>query len=133
MNNVGLQKQNKIISKKFKRAKPHYIQNIDSHLIVKSSEIYGMIIAQIQCFFWSVFSLIHSEKYGPEKTPYLDTFYAVRLIPMAKDTLGKGALKICSKCIGEHPCRSVISARVLSCKFAAFFQNRILSSPTAIT
>ena len=27
-------------------------------------------------FFWSVFSSIRTE-YGPEKTPYLDTFYAV--------------------------------------------------------
>ena len=27
-------------------------------------------------FFWSVFSRIQTE-YGPEKTPYLDTFHAV--------------------------------------------------------
>ena len=33
--------------------------------------------------------------------------------------LGKGALKICSKFTGEHPCRSAISI----CKFAAYFQS----------
>ena len=32
---------------------------------------------QIRSFFWSVFSHIRTE-YGPEKTPYLDTFDAVR-------------------------------------------------------
>ena len=44
---------------------------------------------QIRSFFWSVFSRIRTEygeirrispnvgKYGPEKTPYLDTFHAV--------------------------------------------------------
>ena len=46
---------------------------------------------------------------------------------------GNGVLKICSKFTGEHPCRSAISinqlyrnctsARVFSCKFAAYFQN----------
>ena len=30
--------------------------------------------------------------------------------------LGKGVLKICRKCTGEHPCRSVISVN-LSCNF----------------
>ena len=47
--------------------------------------------------------------------------------------LGKGVLKICSKCTGEHPCWSVIlqfylnrsSAWVFSCKFAAYFQNTL--------
>ena len=41
---------------------------------------------QIQSYFWSVFSCIRTEygdlrstgKYGPEITPYLDTFYAVK-------------------------------------------------------
>ena len=28
--------------------------------------------------------------------------------------LGKGALKICSKVPGEHPCRSVISTKLLN-------------------
>ena len=31
---------------------------------------------QIRSFFWSVFSS-NAGKYGPEKTPYLDTFHAV--------------------------------------------------------
>ena len=35
--------------------------------------------AQIRSFFWSVFSRIRT-KYGPEKTPYLDTFHAVFLL-----------------------------------------------------
>ena len=40
---------------------------------------------QIQSLFWSVFSCIWTEfspntgKYGPEKTPYLDTFHVVTL------------------------------------------------------
>ena len=49
--------------------------------------------------------------------------------------LRKGVLKICSKFIGEHPCRSATSIKlqqlyltrtsawVFSCKFAAYFQN----------
>ena len=55
--------------------------------------------------------------------------------------LGKGVLKICRKFTGEHPCRSVISIKLLcsfialqlywnhtlawvfSCKYAAYFQN----------
>ena len=34
---------------------------------------------QIRSFFWSVFSRIRTDtgKYGPKKTPYLDTFYPV--------------------------------------------------------
>ena len=39
---------------------------------------------QIRSYFWSVFSCIrteygspNTEKYGPEITPYLDTFHAV--------------------------------------------------------
>ena len=44
--------------------------------------------------------------------------------------LGKGVLKICSKFKGQHPCRSVISTKLLcnlsawvfSCKSAAYFQ-----------
>ena len=34
---------------------------------------------QILSFFWYVFSRIRTE-YGPKKTPYLDTFHAVREI-----------------------------------------------------
>ena len=40
---------------------------------------------QIRSFFWSVFSCIRTEyagKYGPEKTPYLDTFQAVAMKKM---------------------------------------------------
>ena len=35
-----------------------------------------MKCVQIRSFFWSVFSP-NAGKYGPEKTPYLDTFHAV--------------------------------------------------------
>ena len=38
---------------------------------------------QIQSFFWSVFSCIFglkTGKYGPGKTPYLDTFHAVGIL-----------------------------------------------------
>ena len=34
--------------------------------------------AQIRSFFWSVFSRIRTE-YGPAKTPYFDTFHAVKI------------------------------------------------------
>ena len=46
--------------------------------------------------------------------------------------LGKGALKICCKFTGEHPCQSGISINLLLksyfgmvffCKFTAYFQN----------
>ena len=38
---------------------------------------------QRRIFFWSVFSRIGSNtwKYGAEKTPYLDTFHAVYMVP----------------------------------------------------
>ena len=97
-------------------------------------------------FFWSVFSRIrteygeilhtpflsvfspNAEKYGPEKTAYLDTFHAVLKIQDSdsdspldsisrssrlKEFLVKGVLKICSKFTGEYPCRSVISIKLL--------------------
>ena len=48
--------------------------------------------------------------------------------------LRKDALELCSKFTGKHSCRSVIfvywshtSAWVFSCKFAAYFQNTLLS------
>ena len=41
--------------------------------------------------------------------------------------VGKGVLKLCSRFIGHHPCRSVISnvakQLVFSCTFAEYFQN----------
>ena len=47
---------------------------------------------QMGGFFWSVFSLIwtfpsfspNAGKYGPEKTPYLDTFHAVFMLEKGK-------------------------------------------------
>ena len=38
-----------------------------------------MKCVQIRSFFWSVFSP-NEGRYGPEKTPYLDTFYAVAVV-----------------------------------------------------
>ena len=50
--------------------------------------------------------------------------------------LGKGILKICSKFTGEHPCRSVVSIKLLytltwmfSCKFAAYFRRPFIRTP----
>ena len=62
---------------------------------------------QIRSFFWSVFSHIRTE-YGPEKTPYLDTFHAViinrfisnRNIPAIPPLLVNG--KIISKFSQKH-------------------------------
>ena len=36
---------------------------------------------QIRRFFWSVFSP-NARKYGPEKTPYLDTFHTAKYSQM---------------------------------------------------
>ena len=44
---------------------------------------------QIPSFFWSVFSRIWTE-YGPEKTPYLDTFHAARYLD-----INPGDLELC--------------------------------------
>ena len=43
---------------------------------IKSLLYQSMKSIQIRSFFWSVFSP-NTEKYGPEKTPYLETFHAV--------------------------------------------------------
>ena len=51
--------------------------------------------------YFPVFSP-NTGKYGPEITPYLDTFHAV--IPLKK---GKEILKICSKFTRENPWQSV--------------------------
>ena len=40
------------------------------------SHVHCVKIIQIRSFFWSVFSRIRTE-YGPEITPYLDTFHAL--------------------------------------------------------
>ena len=38
-------------------------------------------IVQIRSFLWSAFRL-YTGKYGPRKTPYLDTFHAVVVNPL---------------------------------------------------
>ena len=80
----------------------------------------------------------NTEKDGKEKTPYLDTFHAVKYflsfsnfrlmwdIKRGRATydrsslpqvfLGKGILKIYSKFTGEQPCQSAISIKFL-CNF----------------
>ena len=45
-----------------------------------------------------------------------------------EEFLRKGVLKIGSKFTGEHPCGSVISAWVFSCKFAAYFRAPFLKN-----
>ena len=56
----------------------HFIpkQNLTLIVIIKQKQ-HGVKSVQIWSFFWSVFSRIWTE-YGPEKTPYLDTFQAVQ-------------------------------------------------------
>ena len=39
---------------------------------------------QIQSFFWSVFSP-NAGKYGPEKSPYLDTLHSVSVLKKPLD------------------------------------------------
>ena len=46
----------------------------------------------MQSFFWSVFSCIRTE-YGPEKTPYLDTFDAAVANPENSITIFKNGHK----------------------------------------
>ena len=44
-----------------------------------------MTSVQIRSFFWSVLPAVfnpNAGKYGPEKTPYLDTFHALDLIKL---------------------------------------------------
>ena len=43
---------------------------------ISSQQEHCVKSVQIRSFFWSVFSP-NAGKYGPEKTPYLDTFHAV--------------------------------------------------------
>ena len=44
-------------------------------------EVHCLESVQMRSYFWSVFSYIYPDtgKYGPEITPDLDTFHAVRL------------------------------------------------------
>ena len=59
--------------------------SIDKKVFVNKCFLHCMNSIQIRSFFWSVFSRIWTEywdlqstgKYGLEKTPNLDTFYAV--------------------------------------------------------
>ena len=48
--------------------------------LFKVDEIYvAMLSVQIRSYLWSIFSVfgLNTKKYGPEITPYLDTFHAV--------------------------------------------------------
>ena len=65
-------------------------------------------------------------------TVYVDDICTTYRSSQQEVFLEKGALKICNKFKGEHPCRSVISIKLLwnhasawvfSCKFAAYYQN----------
>ena len=58
--------------------------------VYKHSETHCVKCDQTRSFFWFVFSRIRTEygemfspnagKYGPEKTPYLDTIHAVNML-----------------------------------------------------
>ena len=60
-----------------------------------------MRYVQIRRFVWSIFSRIRTEykeisppdarKYGPEETPYLDTFHAVQLLSKNISSSSRGA------------------------------------------
>ena len=47
--------------------------------LLASKTLHYVKCVQARSFFWSIFSRIRTE-YGPEKTPYLDTFHVVLLI-----------------------------------------------------
>ena len=53
----------------------------DNPMILNTGECYYRCVkcVQMRSFFWSVFSP-NAGKYGPEKTPHLDTFYAVYIV-----------------------------------------------------
>ena len=78
---------------------------------MKSVQIWGFSLSVFSCIRteYSVNLLIQSEykKYGPEKTPYLDTFYAVEYTDNSKPVflflksffLEKTVLGLCSSCL----------------------------------
>ena len=76
-------------------------------------------------------TMINNDKLSNYRTIPASQYFASFRSSHADVFLGKGFLKICSKFTGEHPCRSVISIKLLihtsawvfSCKFAAYFQN----------
>ena len=53
-----------------------YPHILDTRWVEIFSTIHCVKSFQIRSFFWSIFSP-NARKYGPEKTPYLDTFHAV--------------------------------------------------------
>ena len=78
--------------------------------------------------------LKHFLKSSSSKTPW--AIFVIARSSHSEVFIRKSVLKICSKFIGGHPCRSVISIKLLkqlywnrtstwvfSCKFAAYFQN----------
>ena len=71
---------------------PHEIPNHlrlriigNEDILEKSQNRHCVKSVPIQSNFWSVFSHIRTE-YGPEITPYLDTFHAVRNSVVAIDS-----------------------------------------------
>ena len=73
---------------------------------------------QIRSFFWSVFSP-NAGKYGPEKTPYLDTFHVVHFT-ISKMILSKTSISFSP----EHVLRHSKPGKKLD-----FFQYRAYSDP----
>ena len=59
---------------------------------------------QIRSYFWSVFSCIWTE-YGPEITPYLDTFHAVKHINIIAEHLLTYITVILRKFLSLKPCQ----------------------------
>ena len=70
--------------------------------LFKVDEIYvAMLSVQIRSYLWSIFSVfgLNTKKYGPEITPYLDTFHAVKVICMRVDECIN---KVNDKCFDEY-------------------------------
>ena len=57
---------------------------------------------QIQSFFWSVFSCQNTGKHGPEKTPYLETFYAVMICKYVNEWIVSKYVKYVSMLIYKY-------------------------------
>ena len=85
-------------------------------MVCVAAKLHCVKSVKIRSFFWSVFSCIRTEygdlrskapysvrildKYGPKKTPYLDTFHAVNVIRKRRFKIG-GNFRSKSICLKE--------------------------------
>ena len=122
-------------------------------LVHLNLQLHCLKSVQTRSFFWSAFSFIHTEywKLQTRKSFIFGFFHVVLsfdadevkifkiIVWLSRSSrtevfLRKGVLKICSKLTGEHSCWSAISIKlqwdhtsawVVSCKYAAYFQNNV--------